>query len=434
MKNILVDVNQVTKKYDISNTADVTILENINLKIAEGEFVSILGPSGSGKSTLLRIIAGLVAPTQGSVSYNGVPIQGTNPGVSMVFQSFALFPWLTVLENVKLGLENKSLLNEEKERKALEIIDMVGLDGFKGAYPKELSGGMRQRVGIGRALAMEPDILLMDEPFSALDVLTAENLKRDLLELWTEKKIPTKSIMMVTHSIEEAVYMSDRAIVLSRDPARIIADIPITLSHWREKQDTHFTELVDKIYSILTHRETKSVVVSDTQRKKLQSIPEAPSGALTGFIELLDDLGSKADLYKLADQFSLNLEDFLPIVEATSLLGFANVQQGDIDLTPTGHQFAEANVLERKDIFKRQVLKHVPMMEKILWTLQSKSNNKMPREFFDEIYKQHFGSEEAAHQLDITIDWGRYAELFAYEEATKQLFLEPEESQEKYTF
>lgn len=431
MKNILVDVNQVTKKYDISNTADVTILENINLKIPEGEFVSILGPSGSGKSTLLRIIAGLVSPTQGSVSYNGVPIQGTNPGVSMVFQSFALFPWLTVLENVKLGLENKSLLNEEKERKALEIIDMVGLDGFEGAYPKELSGGMRQRVGIGRALAMEPDILLMDEPFSALDVLTAENLKRDLLELWMEKKIPTKSIIMVTHSIEEAVYMSDRAVILSRDPARIIADIPITLNHWREKQDPHFTELVDKIYSILTHRETKPILIADTQRKKLQPIPEAPSGALTGFIELLDDLGNKADLYKLADQFSLNLEDFLPIVEASRLLGFANVQQGDIDLTPIGHQFADANVLERKEIFKRQVLKHVPMMEKILWTLQSKSNNKMPREFFDEIYKQHFGSEEAEHQLDITIDWGRYAELFAYEEATKQLFLEPEESQEE---
>ncbi|WCN39451.1 nitrate/sulfonate/bicarbonate ABC transporter ATP-binding protein [Aneurinibacillus uraniidurans] len=431
MKNILVDVNQVTKKYDVSNTANVTILENINLKIAEGEFVSILGPSGSGKSTLLRIIAGLIAPTQGSVSYNGVPIQGTNPGVSMVFQSFALFPWLTVLENVKVGLEHKSLLDEEKERRALEIIDMVGLDGFKGAYPKELSGGMRQRVGIGRALAMEPDILLMDEPFSALDVLTAENLKRDLLELWMEKKIPTKSIIMVTHSIEEAVYMSDRAVVLSRDPARIIADIPITLSHWREKQDPHFTELVDKIYSILTHRETKPVIVSDTQKKKLQPIPEAPSGALTGFIELLDDLGNTADLYKLADQFSLNLEDFLHIVEATRLLGLANVQQGDIDLTPIGHQFAEANVLERKDIFKRQVLEHVPMMEKILWTLQSKSNNKMPREFFNEIYKQHFGTEEAEHQLDITIDWGRYAELFAYEEATKLLFLEPEESQEE---
>ena len=430
MKNILVDVNQVTKKYDISNTADVTILENINLKIAEGEFVSILGPSGSGKSTLLRIIAGLVSPTQGSISYNGVPIQGTNPGVSMVFQSFALFPWLTVLENVKLGLEHKHLLEDEKESKALEIIDMVGLDGFEGAYPKELSGGMRQRVGIGRALVMEPDILLMDEPFSALDVLTAENLKRDLLELWTEKKIPTKSIIMVTHSIEEAVYMSDRAIVLSRDPARIITDIPITLTHWREKQDPRFTELVDKIYSILTHRETKPVVVSDNQRKKLQSIPEAPSGALTGFIELLDDLGKKADLYKLADQFSLNLEDFLPIVEAASLLKFANVQQGDIDLTPIGHEFAEANVLERKDIFKNQVLKYVPMMEKILWTLDSKSNNKMPREFFHEIYKQHFGSEEAEHQLDITIDWGRYAELYAYEESTKQLFLEQEEKQE----
>lgn len=427
MKNILIHVDKVTKKYDISHTTDVTILENIHLAIAEGEFISILGPSGSGKSTLLRIIAGLVTPTEGSVSYNGTPIVGTNPGVSMVFQSFALFPWLTVLENVKLGLEHKRLLEEEKKRRALEIIDMIGLDGFEGAYPKELSGGMRQRVGIGRALVMEPDILLMDEPFSALDVLTAENLKRDLLELWTEKKIPTKTIIMVTHSIEEAVYMSDRAIVLSRDPARVMADFAITLSHWRDRQDPRFTEFVDKIYSLLTHRETKPAVVTGNERKKLQPITEAPSGALTGFIELLDDLGREMDLYKLADEFSLDLEDFLPIVEATSLLKFANVQQGDIELTEIGHQFAEANVLERKEIFKNQVLEYVPMMEKILWTLQSKSNNKMPREFFDEIYKQHFRSEEATHQLDITIDWGRYAELFAYEEATKQLFLEPED-------
>jgi NitT/TauT family transport system ATP-binding protein len=426
MENTLIQLKNISKRYELPSQGKVTILEDINLNINEGEFVSILGPSGSGKSTLLRIIAGLVSPSQGQVLYNGTPIVGTNPGVGMVFQSFALFPWLTVLDNVKLGLENKSLREADKMRKALSVIDMIGLDGFEGAYPKELSGGMRQRVGIGRALVMEPDILLMDEPFSALDVLTAENLKRDLLELWTEKKIPTKSIISVTHSIEEAVYMSDRAVVLSRDPARVISDIPITMPHWRDKQEPQFTSLVDRIYSILTKREIKPVEVEEVQKKKLEKVQEVPAGALTGFIELVDDLGKKFDLYKLADQLSLDLEDFLPIVEAAQLLRFATIQQGDIDLTEIGHHFADASVLERKILFKDQLLKYVPIMEKIVWILQNKSNNKMEREFFVEIFEKHFGAEEAEHQLDILIDWGRYAELISYDENAEVLYLEKE--------
>lgn len=424
MNNPLLELRKISKRYDLPSSNNVTVLEDIELSIKEGEFVSILGPSGSGKSTLLRIIAGLVAPSKGAVFYDGQEIKGTNPGVGMVFQSFALFPWLTVLENVKLGLENKSLTEAEKMRKALSIIDMVGLDGFEGAYPKELSGGMRQRVGIGRALVMEPDILLMDEPFSALDVLTAENLKRDLLELWTEVKIPTKSIIMVTHSIEEAVYMSDRAIVLSRDPARVIADIAIKMPHWRDKQEAQFTGLVDRIYSILTKREFKPNEPVEEVKKKIEKVQEVPAGALTGFIELIDDLGKQVDLYKLAEQLSLNLEDFLPTVEAARMLGFAHIQHGDIELTEFGHDFAEASVLERKHIFKNQVLQHVPMIEKIVWILHSKSNNKMEREFFLEIFEKHFGVEESGHQLDILIDWGRYAELFAYDEQAKNLYLE----------
>ncbi|NQX47806.1 AAA-associated domain-containing protein [Paenibacillus tritici] len=426
MRKTLIELQQISKRYDQPKQASVSIMEDINIKIKEGELVSILGPSGSGKSTLLRIIAGLVPPSQGTVLYNGQEIAGTNPGVGMVFQSFALFPWLTVLENVKLGLENKPLREADKMRKALSVIDMIGLDGFEGAYPKELSGGMRQRVGIGRALVMEPDILLMDEPFSALDVLTAENLKRDLLELWTERKIPTQCIIMVTHSIEEAVYMSDRAIVLSRDPARVISDIPIPMAHWRDKQDLQFTSLVDRIYSILTQREGKTTGQAEKKDNTIEKIPPVPAGALTGFIELIDDLGQQVDLYKLADQLSLKLEDFLPIVEAVEMLQFATVVHGDIGLTEAGRRFANASVLFRKEIFKDQVLEHVPIMEKIIWILQSKSNNKMEGAFFVEIFEKHFGAEEAALQLDIVIDWGRYAELIAYDKKAKVLYLENE--------
>lgn len=431
--SLLMELSQVSKRYDAPGEQKVTVLQDIDLKISEGEFVAILGPSGSGKSTLLRIIAGLVKASSGTVSYLGQRVTKTNPGVSMVFQSFALFPWLTVLENVELGLRYKSLTPSEKRSKALGAIDMIGLDGFEGAYPKELSGGMRQRVGLGRALVMEPDILLMDEPFSALDVLTAENLRRDLLELWLEKKIPTKSIIMVTHGIEEAVYMADRAVVLSRDPATVIADIQIRLPHWRERKDEAFTKLVDRIYSILTHsRETttQALVAENGSQKKYIALPHVPSGAMTGFLELLEDLAIKSDLYKLADELMFELDDFLPIVEAAQLLGLATVSQGDISLTEVGRQFAAASVLERKEMFRDQLKQRIPIFERIRWVLDSKRNRKMPREFFLEVIRKSVGTEKAEAQLDTIIDWGRYAELFAYDESARVLYLEDEEETE----
>lgn len=429
---MLMELNRVSKRYDSPGEQKVTVLQDIDLNISEGEFVAILGPSGSGKSTLLRIIAGLIKATSGTVSYLGRQVIDTNPGVSMVFQSFALFPWLTVLENVELGLRYHKLTSAEKRTRALNAIDMVGLDGFEGAYPKELSGGIRQRVGIGRALVMEPDILLMDEPFSALDVLTAENLRRDLLELWLEKKIPTKSIIMVTHGIEEAVYMADRAVVLSRDPATVIADIKIPLPHWRERKEEAFTKLVDRIYSILTRTREASEALqpaSANSSKKYILIPQVPSGALTGFIELLDDLEIKSDLYKLADELMFELDDFLPIVEAAQLLGMANVSQGDISLTEVGKEFAAATVLERKELFRAQLKTRIPIFERIRWVLDSKRNRTMPREFFFEVIRKNIGTEAAEAQLDTIIDWGRYAELFAYDETARVLFLEDEEDE-----
>ncbi|MCF8566140.1 nitrate/sulfonate/bicarbonate ABC transporter ATP-binding protein [Alicyclobacillus tolerans] len=431
---VLMQLKGVNKRYDAPGEQKVTVLQDIDITISEGEFVAILGPSGSGKSTLLRIIAGLVKASSGTVTYLGQPVVDANPGVSMVFQSFALFPWLTVLENVELGLRYHDLSSQEKHNRALSVIDMVGLDGFEGAYPKELSGGMRQRVGIGRALVMEPDILLMDEPFSALDVLTAENLRRDLLELWLERKIPTKSIIMVTHGIEEAVYMADRAVVLSRDPATVIADIKIPLPHWRERKDEAFTRLVDRIYSILTRTREMQEAILPTQHgqtRKYITLPQVPSGALTGFLELLDDLAIKSDLYKLADELMFELDDLLPIVEAAQLLGFATVSQGDISLTEFGKQFAAASVLERKELFRTQLKHHLPIFERIRWVLDSKRNRKMPREFFLEVIRKSVGTEAAEDQLDTIIDWGRYSELFAYDESSRVLYLEDEDPEEE---
>lgn len=424
----LIRVQDVTKLYEKEKSQNKVVLENISLDIQEGEFVSILGPSGSGKSTLLRIIAGLVPPSKGIVQYNGKEIHDINPGCSMVFQSFALFPWLTVEENIELGLESLPLSVKNKKERVDNIIELIGLEGFENAYPKELSGGMRQRVGIGRALVMEPDILLMDEPFSALDVLTAENLKNDILDLWYEKKIPTKSIIMVTHSIEEAVYMSDRAIVLSRDPAHIIADISVMMGRPRDKEHPTFASIVDHLYSLLTRRE-KNIVEKKNPNKWPQVPSTVPGGALAGFLELLQDLDEDTiDLYKLAgEELMLDLEDFLPLVDSSDLLGFTNTMNGDISLTKIGHQFAEISVQDRKDLFKQQILERIPMMTTIVNVLNSKANKTMNWEFFIEILNQHFNAEESERQLDALIDWGRYADLFDYDEDTNQLFIGEED-------
>jgi len=423
MKNLM-EIKNVNKSFAIEGRSAASILENINISIHEGEFLAILGPSGSGKSTLLRIIAGLLPASSGTVSYLGSPIDGVNPGVAMVFQSFALFPWLSVLENVMLGLEGKPLTKSEKQAKALQVIDIVGLDGFENAYPKELSGGMRQRVGIGRALVSEPDVLLMDEAFSALDVLTAENLRRDLLELWLDKKIPTKAIILVTHGIEEAVYMADRAIILSKSPAEIVKDINITIPRWRDKKSPEFLSIVDEIYSFMTKKKIAALPPALPQLKKLTQLPQVSAGALTGFLELLEDLNEKTDLYKLANRFMMDIEDFFPLVELSTLLQFAQVVEGDIELTAEGIEFARATVLERKKLFSEQLLAHVPFVQQMISILQSKSNKKMNIEFFEDLLARTFGDKKAQSQMALLISWERYAELVEYDQDKEQVYLE----------
>lgn len=428
MAQPLIELKQITKCYEVQQNANHVVLEDINLMIQEGEFVSILGPSGSGKSTLLRIIAGLTEATQGTVSYLGQVICGVNPGVSMVFQSFALFPWLTVLENVMVGLENKKMSTKEKRAQALQIIDMLGLDGFESAYPKELSGGMRQRVGLGRALVSGPDVLLMDEPFSALDVLTAENLRRNILELWLEKKINTKSIIMITHGIEEAVYMSDRVVIISSGPAKVVKQIMIDIPRWRDKKEPAFLALVDQIYSLMIKQTAETVRAVDLRDSMhLVLLPDVPIEVLAGFLELLNDENEKTDLYKLAERLMMDIKDFFPIVDAVALLRFAQIQEGDIELTEAGRQFAKVSVLERKKLFSKQLVRYVPMINQILYFLESKNNKKMHVEYFEDILKGYFTDEQVTGQLEILIRWGRYAEIFAYDDKSRQFYIEQAE-------
>jgi NitT/TauT family transport system ATP-binding protein len=433
----LIALTQVGKSYQQPNGQQIPILENINLKLKTGEIVALLGPSGSGKSTLMRIIAGLIAPTDGQVMYRNSPMLGLNPGVAIIFQAFALYPWLTVLENVELGLKALGAEANARRAKALKMIDVIGLDGFENAYPKELSGGMRQRVGFARALAVEPELLCMDEPFSALDVLTAENLRFELLDLWLERRIPTKAILIVTHGIEEAVILADRIIVLGRNPGRVRADLPVTLPHYRDRKSPEFQALVDQVYKILTHPELEPTpeptiqVTQPAQSIKYQPIPQVRIGSIAGLLELLEDRQEK-DLYRLGQDLQLEVDDILPIVEAAKLMGLVTVTEGDINLPPLGLEFIAGNIDERKQLVQNQLLANIPLIQQIRLLLQAKRNQRLPEELILDILEAHFSPNEAQRQLATAIDWGRYAELYSYDEPAGIIFLEksPEVNQE----
>ncbi len=425
-RDIIIETRNLKKSFMVGRGREIVVLENINLKVYEGSFVAILGQSGAGKSTLLRMIARLVEPSEGEVLYRGVPIEKADAKIAVVFQSFALFPWFTVLENVKIGLVGtKHLSGEELHERAIRAIDIVGLDGFEDAYPRELSGGMRQRVGIARALVGEPEVLLMDEPFSALDVLTADNLRGDLIDLWRDGKLPTKAIVLVTHNIEEAVSMASRAIILSHNPARVRAEIPIELPYPRDKNSREFKFLLDKIYTALTKPTEEVPFLLAAGRYQL--LPHAMVGAIAGLIELVNDKGGRVDIYALSSELTMEVDDIFPLIEASVFLNFGEIREGDFILTEKGRRWAEADTLEKKEMFREAALEHIQLIKQIMQFLTTISKHRVSEEFFIDILKNHFTPEEAWNQLETAIDWGRYAELFTYDYDAGDLYLEEPE-------
>jgi NitT/TauT family transport system ATP-binding protein len=318
----------------------------------------------------------------------------------------------------------------ERHKRALRIVDAVGLDGFETAYPKELSGGMKQRVGVARALVVEPEVLFMDEPFSALDVLTAETLRGELLELWLGHKIPTRAIFIVTHNIEEAVVLADRIIVLGRNPAHIHADFKVDLPQPRDRKSAHFIGLVDSIYRILTRPDHKDETSpprtygpGPAVRPKAIMLPHTRPGGLAGLLEILADQGGRADLHKLADELSLEVDALLPSVDTAVLLGFLRVEEGDAIITPEGQAFAQADIQARKAIFRKAALANVPLLRQMEQALKAKADRTLSDEFFRDLLDEHFSEEESRRQLETAIQWGRYAEIFDYDAATGKLTL-----------
>jgi NitT/TauT family transport system ATP-binding protein len=423
----LLEVHSIRQAFPRPDGSELLVLDDLNLDLGERQIVGLLGRSGSGKSTLLRLIAGLARPSAGTITYLGKPVVAPAPGIAMVFQGFALFPWMTVLENVQLGLEALGLPPAEIRKRALAAIDLIGLDGYESAYPRELSGGMRQRVGFARALVVHPNILLMDEPFSALDVLTAETLRTDFLDLWSEGKLPIKGVILVTHNIEEAVLMCDRILVFSTNPGHIINEIRVDLPQPRNRLDPRFRDLVERIYVVMTARPAAPAAAARPRQIGLDAVlPRVSANLLSGLIEAVGGppYNGRADLPVIASSLHMEVDDLFPVAESLQLLGLAEIEGGDIKLTELGRQFADVGMDERKQIFQRALLTRVPFAAHIRRVLQDRSSHTAPKSrFFDEL-EDHMDAETAEQTLRAVIGWARFAEAFAYDDQSETFSLE----------
>jgi NitT/TauT family transport system ATP-binding protein len=427
----LVELRGVAKSFRTADGAPRLVLDKVDFKLADGEIVALLGKSGSGKSTLLRIMAGLIPADAGGATYRGEPIHGPVGGIAMVFQSFALFPWLTVQQNVELGLEAQGIAPEERQERADAMLELIGLAGFGGALPRELSGGMRQRVGIARALVTNPDVLLMDEAFSALDVLTGETLRSDILELWDSRRIPTKGILIVSHNIEEAVMMADRIIILSSDPGRVRSEYAIRIPRPRNVDSREVRATIDEVYGLMTMRPVPAPATAAAAARAPVDyrLPGTDVNRIEAVLELLaaPPFGGRADLPQLADESELPDEELFPTFEALGMLGLAQVEKGDITLTPLGHRYADASHTLRQEIFGQQLLTHVPLVTRIRKDLEAQPTGALAEEPFVDLLEEALEAEEAKRTLEIAIEWGRYGEVFEYDFHTGLLKLPDEE-------
>jgi NitT/TauT family transport system ATP-binding protein len=426
-QNPLIEVKNIRHYYNKGSGSDFLVLDNINLTLYEDEIVCLLGRSGSGKSTLLRILCGLIQPTEGSVTVKKEGMDQGNKDIAMVFQHFALFPWLTVQENVEIGLEAQNVKREELRQRAIRAIDLIGLDGNESAYPRELSGGMQQRVGLARALVVKPLLLLMDEPFSALDVLTEEILRADLLDLWIEGLLNTECIFMVTHNIEEAVLMADRIVLFSSNPGKVIGEMEINLPQPRNRLDPEFRAIVDNIYAKMTERDLSAVTDSGVFPGMGigMALPYISTGILQGFMETLEtNYQGAADLAQLSEVLGNNNGEILQIAEVMHLLRLCSVDHGDIKLTPKGKAFANGSIDERKKIFHDHLKNYIPLAARIRSILDERRDHSAPLSRFLGEVEDYMPKRDARETIKAVTSWARYAELFAFDDKRGRFYLE----------
>lgn len=421
----IAEVRHVEKRFLVDGKRDLLVLRDINLAIHPSEVVCVLGPSGCGKSTLLRILTGLAPPSAGEVLCHGHPLRGIHPGIAVVFQSFALYPWLSVEENVRVGTHGKGYLPQEEAERVRQVIDMVGLDGFEEAYPKELSGGMKQRVGIARALVGSPELLCMDEPFSALDVLTAESLRAEVAALWARGETGLRSLLVITHLIEEAVYLSDRIVVLGANPGQIREVVSNSLPHPRDYRDPAFQRLVDALHAVITniHLPDEAMPARAPGRPpRIVPIPPARIGEMVGLLRIVHEHGDRTDLFELAEDLRLDFGTVILVSKAAELLNFVDTPQQDVVLTPLGRTFAAGDANTRKQIMHQQ-LPALGLFAYLLRLLNNAPAKRLPAEVVEEQLILVLPTEASEALLETVIDWGRYGEIIGYDPDTQHVYL-----------
>jgi len=427
VEQALIELNDVGKMFRSADGHARAVLDSLDFALREGEIVALLGQSGSGKSTMLRLMAGLIGADKGQVLYRGQPLYGPARSIGMVFQSFALFPWLTVQQNVELGLEARGMAPAERAAKAERAIELIGLAGFEGALPRELSGGMRQRVGIARALVIEPDVLLMDEAFSALDVLTGERLREDILDLWSSGTMPTKAMLVVSHNIEEAVLMADRILIFASDPGRIRCQLAVQLPRPRDPDSRDVRSLIDEVYALITARAARVGRAAEMpERPQLgERLPNADVARMDGLLELLieEPFDGRADLPKLAEVTELTDAELLPVANAVARLGLAQLDSGDLQLTPLGRRYVEGARTLRQEIFGQQLLSHVPLAAHIRHSLEQEPSGQLADKPFMRLLSEQLDATEAERVLQTVIAWGRHGEVFEYDYTTGMIRL-----------
>ncbi len=425
MSTPMIELKEVEMKFKMPGGNYLKALESIKLKIEPGKIIALLGPSGSGKSTLLRILTGLLKPTSGKVYYKGDLQERVNENMAMVFQNFALFPWKTVRENISLGIKNPVNLAEE-EKHVDRIIDVVGLEGFEDVYPRELSGGMKQRVGIARALVSNPEILCMDEPFSALDALTSENLREEVLDIWTKGNSGLSNIIIVTHNINEAVYMADEIVILASNPGSVKSIYHNTLPFPRDQKSTVFSNTVDIIYNILTTNIIPDLPPS-TMYEKISPIPSVTVSEVIGLLEILDDNKGRLELFDLSDRTERDFGSTISIALAAEMLGFVETPRHDVIFTALGKRFLDADVNNRKLIFKEQIMK-IPLIKAVVELINNSEDGIITSEECLEFLGEKLPNERSDDLLDTIVNLSLYAELLDYDSRDEELSLATEDN------
>ncbi|HWH41743.1 MAG TPA: nitrate/sulfonate/bicarbonate ABC transporter ATP-binding protein [Usitatibacter sp.] len=434
----LVELHRVSKTYEVADGGpDVRILDDIDLTVREGEMLALLGQSGSGKSTILRLVAGLTKPTQGTVLRHGTPLEGVNPDVAIVFQSFALYPWLTVEENVEVGIIRRRVPREEAAGEIQRAIDLIGLAGYENAYPKQLSGGMRQRVGFARALVARPEVLLMDEAFSALDILTAENLRNEVVKLWQDRaNAGLKSLFFVTHNIEEAVFMASRILVMSSHPGRITTEIVNPLPWPRDPNAASFEAMMNQVRAAITALalpdqpaertaaagRTAPLAEAPASSQRIESIPNVPVALIVGLLEVLEANDESINVFDLSARIAKDFGETIAIVKAAEMLNLVDTPKDEVHMLPPGWYFLAAPLAQRKTLF-HQAIERLRLFQIIEAKLAEAPDERMSADEVKEMLATLLPYDEREHLFQTIVAWGRFADILDYDQDDDTVFL-----------